>query len=182
MDKTTQAPEAPQPDAELKITATHRAPKAQEARKTQQQAKNAAMAEASRQIREQAAAAAADDPPEEAAPPEPIEDVESIEVKLLDGRTVEFGPPKGVSLTMRILMSLPECASSPALERTARVLMSIRSIDGRKPREIANALDLRRIGNEVGDVGIDELFFWYQKYWGNLRISDAQVLKKNLRG
>jgi hypothetical protein len=175
---TQQQQPAEHHDAELTISSSTRP-----ARKIQQQTKkNEALATAAANMRERAAAAAAEPEAAPPEPPQPREDVESIEVKLLDGRVVLFGPPKGVSLTMRIALNIPEATTNPVLDRMARILMSVREIDGKKPIPIGNLIDLTRVANEVGDVGIDELFVWLQKFWGDLKISDVQVLKKNLRG
>jgi hypothetical protein len=170
--------EARHADAELRIN-TKAAPKpeARQARDT----KNAELAASATAMRERNAAAAQTPAESEALPP-PREDVESIEVKLLDGRMVEFGPPPGISLTMRIAMTIPDATSNPVIDRLARVCMCIRTIDGKQPRQIANIVDLTAVANMLGDVPIDELAFWYDKHWGQVRISDLQLLKKNLRG
>jgi hypothetical protein len=149
-------------------------------------AKNAELAARAGEMRERAAAesaaeAAGQTEEPETSPTEPRENVESVEVKLLDGRVVVLGPPKGVSLTMRIAMTLPDFARDPLRDRLARVLMSVRSIDGRTPKPIGNVVDLTTLANEVGDTGFEELHFWWNKYWGELKISDLQLLKKNLR-
>lgn len=162
-------------DAELRITNSVKPAE----RKAAQAAKNAALAKTAAEMRERQAAADAAPPDKPDEVVQPREDIESIEVALLDGRKVLFGPPKGVSLTMRIAMSIPD--ATMIIDRLARVLMSVRSIDGKPPPVIANMMDLTKAANEIGDVGMDELNFWYDKYWGNLRVSDAQVLKKNLR-
>lgn len=172
-------PQEPQFDAELRI-ATHAKP----TRKTSDDRakKNAELAAKAAEMRERNTAAPAAEPDAPTATPEPREDVESVEIKLLDGRNVVLGPPKGVSLTMRIAMTIPEATTNPVIDRLARVLMSVRSVDDKQPRLVGSLLDLTRLANEIGDVGIDELHFWFEKHWGNLRISDLQLLKKNLRG
>ena len=178
------APAQPGPakahDAELTISTSTR-PK-RPAGAEQQAKKNDALAATAAAMRERAAAQAEQPPEAPAEPPAPREDVESIEVKLLDGRTVLFGPPKGVSLTMRIAMNFPEATTNPMIDRLARVLMSVQAVDGKTPRPIGNMIDLTKMANEIGDIGIDELFTWLQRFWGDLRINDTQVLKKNLRG
>jgi len=170
---TPSAGETAKHDVELKLTNT--SPRRQNA--TQQQ-KNQSLSDTAAKMRERQAAEQQSEP--EAPAPTPREDVESVEVKLTDGRKVLFGPPKGISLTMRIAMHFPE--ASAVIDRLARVLMSIQEIDGKKPISISNMVDLTRLANEVGDTGIDELNFWLQRYWGNIQLSDTQVLKKNLRG
>jgi hypothetical protein len=182
MDQQATAPAAApgQIDAELRIS-THKAP-TRKAADTRAKI-NADLAEKAAEMRERAAAA----PPQEvaeaaAAVPAPREDVESIEIKLLDDRVVVLGPPKGVSLTMRIAMTIPEAITNPMVNFLARTLMSVRSVNGQPLRPIGNIVDLTKLANEIGDVGIEELNFWYQKHWGELRVSDLQLLKKNLRG
>lgn len=177
---TTQPPIAPainQPDAELKISSSVRPPRAVAA----QIKKNEALAATAQAMRDRQNTEAEKPPEVPAEPPASREDVESIEVKMLDGRTVLFGPPKGVSLTMRIALNVPEAVANPVLDRLCRILMSVQEIDGKKPKPIGNLIDLTRMANEVGDVAIDELFTWLNRFWGDLKISDLQVLKKNLR-
>jgi hypothetical protein len=177
-----QTPHAPTQDHDAELTLSSSKRPQRPAAAVQQQKKNETLAATAAAMRERAAEAAAAPPETPPEPPAPREDVESIEVKLLDGRTVLFGPPKGVSLTMRIAMNFPEATTNPMIDRLARVLMSVQSIDGKRPIQIGNMVDLTKLANEIGDIGIDELFTWLNRYWGDLRINDTQVLKKNLRG
>lgn len=163
-----------QPDAELTVR-SRRPPNPGVAAARDE--KNAALALAADELRKRQAQPAI---PDLDAPPPPREDVESVEVELLDGRKVYFGPPPGVSLTMRIAITFPGAASE--LDRLARICMSIRSVDGQPMRAITNIVELTAVANAIGDAGIDELNFWFDRHWGVLRISDLQLLKKNLRG
>lgn len=170
---TTPPPANTQPDAELRVSS--RAPRNRTSEQTRA-SKNAAMETAVAHLRRQ-------DDTEDEAPktPEPRETVESIEVVLLDGRVILFGPPPNISLTMKIALSIPEAATNATVERLARVCMSIRQIDGKPPRLIANMVDLTMMANIIGDAGIDILHHWFQKYWGEVRVADLQLTKKNLR-
>lgn len=170
---------APHADAELRISS--RAEPKPEARKNRDE-KNAALTKSANEMRERNAAEALGSSQETAAAPPPREDVESIEVELHDKRKVVLGPPSGVSLTMRIAMTIPDATTNPVVDKLARLLLSVRSVDGKVPIPIANIVDLTKMANVIGDVGVDELNFWYDRHWGNVRISDLQLLKKNLRG
>lgn len=169
--------EPPHADAELRIST--KAPQRPEAQR-QRTAKNEALATSAAQMRERASQAAAE-PAAPAEVPAAREDVESVEIELLDKRKVVLGPPPGISLTMRIAMTIPDATTNPVVDKLARLCMSVRLINGEKPRAITNIVDLTAVANTIGDVGIDELNFWYEKHWGTLRISDLQLLKKNLR-
>jgi hypothetical protein len=178
------APQAAARHADAELTVSTKAePKAPE--RAARDEKNAALMASAQRMREANTAAA--ETAETPEPPPPREDVESIEVELTDKRRVVLGPPVGVSLTMRIAMSIPEALNNPVVDKLARLCMSIRSVaekDGAPlaPKPISNMLDLRRMADTIGDVGMDELNFWYDRHWGNVRISDLQLLKKNLRG
>lgn len=165
-------------DVELTLSNKVRPPEAAAARAK----KNEELAAKANEMRERNAAQQAEPDTTEAEPAKPIEDVESIEFKMHDGRVVLIGPPKGVSLTMRIAMQIPEAVTNPVIDRLARVLMSIRSVNGERPKPITNLISLTTMANEIGDVGLDELHAIVAYYWRPLQIQDAQVLKKNLRG
>lgn len=168
----------PRADAELTISSSHK-PKPQAA--ADRDHKNEELLRKAQEMRERSTAAKDDATEEAAAPPPPRENVDSVEVELNDKRKVVLGPPAGVSLTMRITMTIPEAATNPTLERLARLMMSIRSVDGHQMKPIGSLLEVQKAANEIGDVGIDELNFWYERHWGSVRVSDLQLLKKNLR-
>lgn len=106
------------------------------------------------------------------------EDVESIEITLPDGRVVEFGPPPGVSLTMRVATfpDLPQRAA-PVLQ----VLLCVRSLNGEPVRALNSMVDMQRLSNQLGDSVIDLLARLYVDLWPPLTVSDLPTIKKNLR-
>lgn len=176
---TQTEPTARKADAELSISVA--APKRTEAAAVRTQ-KNAELAASAAAMRERnAAAREAEQTNEKTELPPPHEDVESIEVVLIDKRKILLGPPPGVSLTMRIALNIPEATTNQVIDKLARVLMSVRSIDEKVPAPITNLVSMQALANVIGDVGIDELNFWFDRHWGNLRISDLQLIKKNLR-
>lgn len=185
MNKPAHQPHA---DAELTLSAKV-APPPPGAGPTREE-KNAALAASAAAMRERNAAAAGDGGEiwnadavlaAAAAEAKPRENVESIEVELTDGRKVVFGPPAGVSLTMRMATMFPQTAVNPVLERVARVLMCIRSVDDRLPKPISNQIEMTAFANAMGDRAIDELGYWYDQNWGVIQIADLRLVKKNLR-
>lgn len=168
--------------ADVELTMRRTAPRSPTAA-TDRAKKNALMAEAVEDLARKRLASEAGAAAEAAdkQPPKPREPVDSVEVKLLDGRTVLFGPPKDISLTMRIAQVIPEAATNMTIERLARVCMSIRSIDGQMPKPIGNMVDLTLMANHVGDAGIDILHYWFGEYWGEIKLSELQLIKKNMR-
>jgi hypothetical protein len=164
-------------DAELTVSTTAKGntPTATRAKK------NALMEKAVADLQAKGAAQAAAPKEPDAPPPKPREPVETIEVKLLDGRLIVFGPPSGVSLTMRIATTIPEATNNMIVQSLARVCMSVRSIDGQVPRPIGNMVDLTLMANNLGDQGLDILNYWFNEHWGDIKISELGLVKKNLR-
>jgi len=107
----------------------------------------------------------------------PREDVDSVEVQLPCG-LVEFGPPAGVSLTMRIA-TFPDVTARSTM--VLRVLMYVRAIDGKPMRAITNMTEAQRLANIIGDRYIDYLADLMTTYWPPINTADLPVIKKNLR-
>lgn len=106
------------------------------------------------------------------------EDVESVEVTLPDGRVIEFGPPNGVSLTMRVA-TFPDVP--PRATGLLQVLMCIRSVDGTIPRQMNSMIDAQKMANVLGDQAIDILATIYSETWPPVTTADLPTIKKNLR-
>ena len=85
----------------------------------------------------------------------PREDIETIELKLPDGRDVVFGPPAGVSLTARVAILMAGQPPSDALDLIARCCISVRSIDGQRPPAITSRVDVQKVANLLGDNSLD---------------------------
>lgn len=115
------------------------------------------------------------------APPEPREDVSSIELELPNGMTVIFGPPEGVSMSMRVLRLLGTDAENRIMVQIYRVLMCVREINGVDVPTITNRLDVDKLANRIGDQALDILSSAYRKYWPPLTVGDLPEIKKNLR-
>ena len=118
--------------------------------------------------------------PAEQPPHEPIEDVESVEVQLPNGMVVEFGPPRDISLTMRVIKLLGDDAGSMQ-GMIYQLLLSIRSINGTPVPPITNTIEGEKLANKIGDAGIDILLGVKNEYWKPIRVSQLPILKKNLR-
>ncbi len=140
------------------------------------------MADEIRKARERLHAAAStmlEDEKPDAAPTAPHVDVESLEIQLPNGLLVEFGPPSGISLTMRVAMLFPNASSS--IDMIARVCLSVRTINGRRVKDISNEVTLTQMCNVLGDVGLDLLGQALVTHWAGMKLSDLQIVKKNLR-
>ncbi len=115
----------------------------------------------------------------ELAPPR--EDIDSIEVTLRNGLTVEYGPPTGISLLDRIARFYGGRDPSVSEFRLTRVLMGIRKIDGKDVAPLTNEIERTKLANRIGDEGIDLLFYFDRLHWPPLRQSELPVAKKKFR-
>lgn len=144
--------------------------------------------EATRQARAKLTDAVAEQKAESATPEvsdkvpyEPDEDLESVEVKLPNGLLVEYGPPRNISLTMRVIKLLGESAESGVTAGIYRILLSIRTIDGVPAAPITSTIDAEKLANRIGDAGIDILTMVHHTHWKPLRLTALPVVKKNQR-
>jgi hypothetical protein len=116
-----------------------------------------------------------------AEPPPPREDIDSIEVPLRNGMTVEYGPPNGISLLDRIARFYGGRDPSVSEFRLTRVLMGVREINGRPVPPLTNEVERTKLANRIGDEGIDLLFYYDRTYWPPLRQAELPVAKKKYR-
>ena len=115
-----------------------------------------------------------------APPPTPREDLESIEFELPNGMQIVFGPPKGISLTYRIIAMMNGVDTGIAHQRVLRSLLCVRSIDGTAVT-LNNDIDANALANRIGDGGIELLNFYLNEYWPPIRRNELPLLKKNQR-
>src|SRR5690242_20536902 len=85
-----------------------------------------------------AVAEQAEEAAKEATPPPPREDIDTIEVTLRNGLTLEYGPPTGISLLDRIARFYGGRDPSVSEFRLTRILMGIRTINGRTIAPVSN--------------------------------------------
>ena len=109
----------------------------------------------------------------------PRQSVESVELILPDGRYVLFGPPAGISLTMRIINLGGQQSSMK--NTLLRVLMCVREIEGVKPEVVADDISATKLANILGDDAIDVLSAVYLENWPGVKKSELPRIKKNLR-
>lgn len=114
------------------------------------------------------------------APPK-REDIESIEVELPNGLTVEYGPPLGISLLDRLTRFYNDRDPTVAQHRLARILMCVRKINNKTIAPIIDEIDRTKLANRIGDEGIDLLMYYDRLYWPPLTQADLPQVKKNLR-
>jgi len=127
-------------------------------------------------------------PQQEPEPAPEREDIDSIEVPLADGRIVDYGPPVGISLSDRIARlystrSLAEGGADPGITeyRLTRLLMGVRSINGKPVPTMTNLVERTRLANQLGDEAIDLLTFFDRQCWPPLQMSELPIIKKKLR-
>jgi len=121
------------------------------------------------------------EPEQKPAPHVARENVESLEIKLPDGRIVVFGPPNGVALQMRIANMLGnDLTQFNAM--LVKSMLSVRSIDGQPPGAVTNMVEVQRVANLLGEDGVDLLMLALNQYWPPVTTAELQIVKKNLRG
>ena len=115
--------------------------------------------------------------------PEPIEDVDSVVLRLPNGVEIEYGPTPGESHAFQLARMFQGRASGALIaQNVVEHLLNIRMIDGEKvepPKTLAEAHELM---NRVGDWGFQHLQFAHQKFWPAVNDDRLAVLKKNVRG
>lgn len=125
--------------------------------------------------------------PAEAVIPVVDENLESVEVGIPPnpfqpkGATVLFGPPAGVSMTMRILQLLGTRQVNQNTIGVLKVLLSVRRIDDWQAPAITNLMDAQRMANKIGDTALDILSMTYVQCWPTIQIDQLPILKKNQR-
>ena len=139
-----------------------------------------------KQIHEQArvdaaVAEQAEEAAKEVKPPEPREDIDSVEVTLRNGLTVEYGPPTGISLLDRIARFYGGRDPSVSEFRLTRILMGVRTVNGKVVAPVSNEIERTKLANRIGDEGIDLLFYYDRTYWPPLRQAELPSVKKRLR-
>ncbi len=131
--------------------------------------------------RVRAAAAEAEAEAAEAAAAPPIEDIESVEVRLPNGSVVLFGPP-ATPASIRVAQMLGPQASGLTIS-IATVLLYIQAIDDVPVRQIGNfQVDGQALLNRIGDDGLDLLSAVSQECWPGISRSALPIIKKNRRG
>lgn len=110
----------------------------------------------------------------------PVEQVDSIVLSTPRGE-IEFGPPSGVSLTLRVATMMGEDNPNRIQSAMLRVLMSVRSIDGQPVAQITSMVGAQGLANRLGDPLLDYLYTVMLEYWPPYRRGDLQVLRKNKR-
>lgn len=109
-----------------------------------------------------------------------MEDVESVDIQLPDGRVVTMGPPP-VPAIFITSQAYPEDKDAQR-QMLARGLLYIRAIDAKPIVRPVDPVQFQMLANEIGDVGLDHVVACWQRFWKPAGPSDLLVLKKNLRG
>ena len=112
----------------------------------------------------------------------PREDVAAVIIALPDGREVEFGPPAGVSLTMRLMTGFAQMPMTAANEVWLKTLMCVRTINGGAVRAVGNIVDAQKLANDIGDEALALLTEAYLQFWPPPRRADLKVIQKKMRG
>lgn len=110
----------------------------------------------------------------------PREEFETLTLQTPAG-TIEFGPPSGVSITMRIAMMMGEDNPNRVQSAMLRTLMAVRSVNGQAVVPITSMVGAQALANLLGDSVLDYLFDVHREYWPPPRKGDLQILRKNKR-
>ncbi len=115
-----------------------------------------------------------------AAPEIPPEQLDSVIVQTPAGE-VEFGPPSGVSMTLRIAQMLGDSNGNRLYLAALRTLMCVRKIDGKPVTPVTSEVEAQYLANLLGDSTVDYLFTVYVENWPPPGKGELQVLRKNKR-
>ena len=110
----------------------------------------------------------------------PVEQVDSVVVQTPVGEIV-FGPPAGISLTLRIANIMGEDNPNRVQSAMLRTLMSVRSIDGKPVSPINSQIEAQLLANMLGDRVLDYLYSTLNEIWPPPGKGELQVLRKNKR-
>jgi hypothetical protein len=107
------------------------------------------------------------------------EPVESLELVMPDGTLILYGPPKGISLSMRLIRMFGDANWTSATGTYFRVLMCVQAINGDPVRPISSRIEGEKLANKIGDVAMEYLIQIHAKYWAANNEVDLLVVKKN---
>lgn len=94
---------------------------------------------------------------------------------------IEFGPPPGVSLTMRIATMMGEENPNRIQSAMLRTLMCVRKIDGKTVTPVTTMVEAQYLANQLTDPVLDFLFTTYLETWPPPAPGELQVISKNKR-
>lgn len=109
------------------------------------------------------------------------EDIETIEVELPNGHVVVFGPPSGISMTMRIALMFGAENPNRLTTTMMRTLFCVRSVDGRSVSPISNTVEAQALANILGDDGCDLLFDLLMATWPPPTTKSLKIIRKSAR-
>ncbi|HTI81732.1 MAG TPA: hypothetical protein VL614_14890 [Acetobacteraceae bacterium] len=111
---------------------------------------------------------------------EPREPIDSLTFELPNGCIVEFGPPVGESLTVKMLQIYGNRDFSRAEEDITWTMCCLRTVD-EKPVRIGNTIDRDKWITVIGDEGLGILRTTLNRYWPPLRRYDLKIIEKKMR-
>jgi hypothetical protein len=127
-------------------------------------------------------------PPEKDVPVEPVEDLDSVVLKLPNGREVEYGLRRGDSHALALARIFQGRATAAVLaQNVVEYLFNVRSIDGDPVTDIVGKDGIRDLSHAkklldlIDDDGMNHLMFAHQKFWPAANDDRLQILKKNAR-
>lgn len=115
--------------------------------------------------------------------PKPPEDVQSIQIELPDGRTVDLERPPAGTLNLRIALIAgngPETMSGMFLS-IARAMAHITHIDGEPAPVLDSKVELIKLQNLLGEDGVDAVTIAVNETWPPMQRSQLKIVKKTLR-
>ncbi len=121
---------------------------------------------------------------EEIEATKPKERVESLLIRApVNGAPaeIEFGPPSGISLSMRLATISGEKNPNRMELYLLRTLMHVRKINGDPVTPINSQVEATFLANMLGDDTLNFLFDTMLETWPPAGKGDLQILSKNLR-
>lgn len=114
-------------------------------------------------------------------PPPVREDIDTIEFTAPNGLLIEYGPRHDISLIDRIARLYNGRDPTVSEFRLTRILMGIRSINGKPPITVIDEITRTKLANQVGDELVDLLMYYDRVNWPPLQQSELPVLRKKFR-
>ena len=110
---------------------------------------------------------------------EEYEPIETLELVMPNGMKILYGPPKGISLSMRLIRMFGDANWTSPTGTYFRVLMCVQQIDGEHIKPIGSRIDGEKLANRLGDQTMEYLMQIHARYWATNSQVDLLVVKKH---
>lgn len=109
------------------------------------------------------------------------EDVESIEIRIPNGKVISYGRTRGAAKALVIARIIGVQAQAIMAPQVVEVLVNIRAIDGVPIKTPENMIQAQALLNTIDDDGYETLLVAHNHFWPPQRVDSLQVLQKRLR-